>query len=91
MTYYSTVRVTPFCPPLVYRSEKGLRIQWRKENERRRHNFVPLIMEIMSQLANRNKLLPLLDDGVKKAGVARSKEIARRRAEAAAAGATEKK
>jgi hypothetical protein len=64
-------------------SEKAQRALWRKENERRRHNFVPLIMEMLSQLAARGKLMPLLEDGVKKAGVARSKEIARRRADIA--------
>lgn len=101
-------------PPPVYLSstlcdsEKAQRAQWSAENDRRRHNFVPLIMEvwgrtrrraalpqampppqpppqIMSQLAQRGKLLPLLEAGTERAREERAKALARRRAEAAAA------
>lgn len=71
-------------------SEKAQRTQWRLENERRRHNFVPLIMEMLTQLATRGKLMPLLSDGLQRASVARSKEFARR-VEARRAQAAEKK
>ena len=30
--------------------------QWKTENERRRHNYVPLIFELLQQLARKNML-----------------------------------
>jgi hypothetical protein len=59
---------------------------WHEENERRKHNFVPLIMETMKQLAARGKLQGMYEGGKKKAEEARER-ARRERAAAAKAGA----
>lgn len=42
------------------------------ENERRRHNFVPFVMQLLRELASADKLGPLLEAGKKKAETARA-------------------
>lgn len=42
--------------------EEQRRAQWREENKRRRHNYVPLIFELLKKLAAKNKLEPLLKE-----------------------------
>jgi len=36
--------------------EKERRAKWKLENQRRRHNYVPLIFELLKQLAQKNML-----------------------------------
>ena len=46
--------------------ETERRTKWKAENERRRHNYVPAIFEILKQLAMQNKLGGLYEDACKK-------------------------
>ena len=46
-------------------AEKDRKQQWKIENERRRHNFVPLIFELMSQFAKKDMLSEMFDDAQK--------------------------
>ena len=39
--------------------------KWKKENERRRHNYVPLIFELLQQLAKKNMLDDMFKDAIK--------------------------
>lgn len=36
--------------------------QWKVENERRRHNYVPLIFELLQQLAKKDMLGPMFEE-----------------------------
>ena len=59
--------------------EDHRRTQWREENKRRRHNYVPLIFELLKKLANKGKLGSLLTEAkerkaVKKQGDTEMKE-----------------
>ncbi len=45
----------------AYRAEADTREAQRIENERRRHNFVPFIMELLKQLARAGALVPQLE------------------------------
>lgn len=38
--------------------------KWKSENERRRHNYVPLIFELLTQLAKKNMLDGMFKDAV---------------------------
>jgi len=40
--------------------------QWRQENERRKHNYVPFIFELLAQLAKKNMLEALFKEAVEK-------------------------
>ena len=40
--------------------------KWKAENERRRHNYVPAIFELLKQLATKNMLDDLYKDAVKR-------------------------
>jgi len=48
-------------------AEEGKRARWAAENVRRRHNYLPLIMELLRGLANRGDLLPLYNKAKQKA------------------------
>lgn len=43
------------------RDEEDRRKTWKEENARRRHNYVPLIFELLKQLAQKNKLKGLYE------------------------------
>lgn len=38
--------------------------KWKSENQRRKHNYVPLIFELLQQLAKKDMLQPLMDQAV---------------------------
>jgi len=41
--------------------EEELRKKWHRENVRRRHNYLPFIVELLKQLANNDQLLPVYE------------------------------
>lgn len=41
--------------------EKDKRKKWKEENQRRKHNYLPLIFELMSSLARKNMLKDMYD------------------------------
>ena len=45
-------------------AETERQAKWKAENERRRHNYVPLIFELLQQLAKKNMLEPLFKEAV---------------------------
>lgn len=47
--------------------EERKREQYRVENARRKHNYIPLFLELMTGLARRGKLKPLLAEAQEKA------------------------
>lgn len=47
--------------------EEGKRARWREENIRRRHNYLPLIVNMLQMLAQEDKLIPLYQAAKKKA------------------------
>jgi ubiquitin carboxyl-terminal hydrolase L5 len=51
----------------IVTEEKERIAQYKKENERRRHQFVPLILELLRGLAERDKLKELYERGKKRA------------------------
>ena len=59
----------------AYRGEADTRAAQRAENERRRHNFVPFILELLKQLARKDALVPQLQGA--KARVLAARERAR--------------
>lgn len=40
--------------------------RWRTENERRKHNYVPFIFELLQQLAKKNMLEGMFKEAVEK-------------------------
>ena len=46
--------------------EKDNQSKWDKENERRRHNYVPLIFELLKQMGKKGMLEEMLSDAVQK-------------------------
>jgi len=42
--------------------ETEKQLKWKTENERRRHNYVPLIFELLQQLAKKQMLGELFED-----------------------------
>ena len=40
------------------KNETDKRARWAKDNIRRRHNFLPLVMEIIKQMASQKSLVP---------------------------------
>jgi len=60
--------------------ENEKRGKWKAENERRRHNYVPLIFELLKQLAKKNMLSDMYKEAEelkkqKKADKAASKDV----------------
>jgi ubiquitin carboxyl-terminal hydrolase L5 len=47
-------------------SETEKNAKWKIENERRRHNYVPFIFELLKVLAKKNKLESMFDDATEK-------------------------
>jgi ubiquitin carboxyl-terminal hydrolase L5 len=52
---------------MLLADEENRRARWRIENIRRRHNYLPLIMEFMRSLAKRGELIPLYNKAQEKA------------------------
>lgn len=46
--------------------EKTRRAEWKLENERRRHNYVPLLFELLKQFAEKNMLDDLFKQAIEK-------------------------
>jgi len=51
---------------MLLADEEARRARWRTENIRRRHNYLPLIMELLRSLASRGELLPLYNQAKEK-------------------------
>lgn len=51
---------------MMLSDEEARRSRWRTENIRRRHNYLPLIMELFRSLANRGELLPIYEKAKEK-------------------------
>ncbi len=47
---------------LKIEEERQRQANWKTENERRRHNYVPVIFELLKQLAKKNQLKKLFDE-----------------------------
>lgn len=60
---------------------------WREENERRRHNYVPFIIEALRRAAGAGKLQGMYEVGRKRAGEGRERARAQKKAAAAEAAA----
>lgn len=48
--------------------------RWRKENARRKHNYIPFILGLLERLAKKNRLIPLLDQAKKRRSEAAEKQ-----------------
>ena len=46
--------------------EEELRKKWHKENVRRRHNYLPFIVELLKQLASDEQLIPVYEKAKEK-------------------------
>ena len=51
--------------------EEQKRQAWATENERRQHNYIPFVMELVKQLAAKGKLRDMIAKGGEKAKVKR--------------------
>lgn len=51
---------------MLLADEENKRARWRTENIRRRHNYLPLIMELLRSLASRGELLPIYNKAKEK-------------------------
>merc|ERR1711874_185469 len=70
------------------RLEELKRTKWRSENIRRRHNYLPLIMELLTSLASRGELLPIYEKAREKCQELEKKKKEKKAAAAAAVPAT---
>ena len=57
--------------------EEGKRSRWKIENVRRKHNYLPLIINMMKILAEDGKLMPIYEAAKEKAKARQSKEKAK--------------
>ena len=55
--------------------------KWRIENERRRHNYVPLIFELLQQLAKKQMLEGLFKDAVEEKKKKHEEKLAKKQQE----------
>merc|ERR1719180_636628 len=51
---------------MLLAEEENKRSKWKQENVRRRHNYLPLIMELLRSLASRGELLPIYNKAKEK-------------------------
>ena len=51
---------------MLLAEEENKRAKWKQENVRRRHNYLPLIMEMLRCLAERDELLPIYNKAKEK-------------------------
>merc|ERR1712112_703054 len=51
---------------MLLAEEENKRMKWKQENIRRRHNYLPLIMEMLRSLASRGELLPIYNKAKEK-------------------------
>jgi len=51
---------------MLLADEENKKAKWKVENIRRRHNYLPLIMELLRSLASRGELLPIYDKAKEK-------------------------
>jgi len=51
---------------MLLAEEENKRSKWKTENIRRRHNYLPLIMELLRSLASRGELLPIYNKAKEK-------------------------
>lgn len=65
-------------------SEEGKRSRWQVENIRRKHNYLPLIVNMMKILAEEGKLLPIYHAAREKARARHEKEKERKKEKASA-------
>ena len=59
------------------KDEEERRVQWSLENQRRRHNYVPLIFELLKQLAQKDKLDALFSAAQERKKASSEKEKAK--------------
>lgn len=51
---------------LELEEEQRRQAQWKKENDRRKHNYVPLIFELLNQLAKKKQTKALFEEAQKR-------------------------
>jgi len=61
---------------VIHQEEEKLR-RYKIENNRRRHNYTPFIVELLKILAHEGKLVPLVEKAVKEAKERKEKEKAK--------------
>jgi ubiquitin carboxyl-terminal hydrolase L5 len=59
---------------MMLADEENKRSRWKTENIRRRHNYLPLIMELLRSLADRGELLPIYQKAKEKSQEAERKK-----------------
>jgi len=70
---------------MMLEEEEMKRAKWRSENIRRRHNYLPLIMELLTSLASRGELVPIYEKAKEKCLELEKKKKEKKASAAAAA------